>query len=76
MSYLSSHALMSKLMNKHIMNTTAVEKKHEPFLSAEQEPPPGPSCVGGGNPQLTLSSSTCLPSCTSQIYIKKSQYYI
>ncbi|MPC11841.1 hypothetical protein E2C01_004515 [Portunus trituberculatus] len=44
------------------MNTTTI-KKYDPFLSAEQEPPPGPSYVGGGNPQLTLSSSTCLSPC-------------
>lgn len=68
-SYLLSHPCMSRV-NEHIMNTTTI-KKYDPFLSAEQEPPPGPSLVGGGNPQLTLSSSTCFPPCKSQIYIKK-----
>lgn len=54
----------------HIMNTI-IDKKKSLFLSAEQEPPPWPSCVGGGNPQLTLSSSTYHPHCKSQIYMKK-----
>lgn len=52
-----------------IMNTIYQNKSL--FLSAEQEPPPWPSCVGGSNPQLTLSSSTNHPPCKSQIYIKK-----